>query len=68
MRSRREPEYIMVMSNWTTRAGLNDDTNDSYSSAAMSIRAEQILANAKKRLTVRCSEESQSSLEFTDLS
>ncbi len=43
-----------VMSNKTTRTGLNDDLDDSYSSAAMSIRAEQILANAKKRLTVSC--------------
>ncbi len=43
-------------SNRATRTGLNDDMNDSYPSAAMSIRAEQILANAKKRLTVSCFE------------
>lgn len=49
-----EREDEIVTSNETTRPESNDDMNESYSSAAMSIRAEQILANAKKRLTVSC--------------
>ena len=51
-----KPAHMIVMSNGVIYTGLNDDMNDSYSSAAMSIRAEQILANAKKRLTVSCCE------------
>lgn len=47
-------EDKIVMSNGATHAGPDGDMNESYSSAAMSIRAEQILANAKKRLTVSC--------------
>lgn len=34
------------------RAVLDEDENDPFSHAALSVRAEEILANAKRRLTV----------------
>lgn len=37
---------------YSTPAILEEDENDPYSHAAMTRRAEEILANAKKRLTV----------------
>ena len=38
---------------YTTPSILGEDEDDPYSHAAMTRRAEEILANAKKRLTVR---------------
>ena len=35
------------------RTAIAEEEDDPYSHAAMSVRAEQILANAKRRLTVR---------------
>ena len=62
-----KPAHMVATSDGITRAGLNDDMNDSYSSAAMSIRAEQILANAKKRLTVSYYQRTTPLLKAADL-
>ena len=47
----RVPEVLESVQ--TARSILDEDENDPTSHAALSLRAEQILANAKKRLTVR---------------
>lgn len=47
-----EDEVSTASADYNSPAILEEDENDPYSHAAMTVRAEEILANAKKRLLV----------------